>query len=159
LSFNNQGTMTYEASADPFPADATPIAVRFTPNEPPRFVNPTGDPPDRFVQIRVIVGDTGTLMGGVPGDDLIVVGAVDDGHGSFYDGVLPTGEVTSFGFANRNDSIGTTQPAKNRGSSRAGRPVWVLFSPNWGHLPGIAGRSRRLNSRHQSDVDSRGQHA
>ena len=80
--------------------DATPVAIRFAPGQPPRFVNPTGAPPDRYVSIRAEIDDTGTLVGGVPGDDLVILGEVDaDGNGTIdYDGVLLTGEVTDFGF-------------------------------------------------------------
>ena len=56
------------------------------------------------VAIDIQVDNLGGLLGGVPGDDLLVEGEVSLPSG-FFSGVLLTGEVTAFGFR---DSGGTT---------------------------------------------------
>ena len=83
--------------------DAAPLAILFP---PPRFVfDSTSAPKD--VKINIVVDATGALIGGTPGDDLVVIGAVDTTGDSVLDtdGVLLTGEVTAFGFL---DSGGPT---------------------------------------------------
>jgi|GEM_PF-2152560 len=101
IVFDSQGSTSYNAATDVFTVDANPIAARFAFNDPPRLVVPTGQPATETVSINIVVDDSGALIGGVPGDDLIVMGEVDsDGNGSVdYDGVLLTGEITDFGFA------------------------------------------------------------
>ncbi|MHC4696041.1 MAG: hypothetical protein ACYTFA_04780, partial [Planctomycetota bacterium] len=107
LVFNTQGNTVYDADVDLLSADALPLAIRFFSGGPIRLVTPTGTPPSERMSIRVEVDDTGALIGGVPGDDLIVEGEVDeDGDGlADFSGVLLTGEVIAFGFE---DSGGTT---------------------------------------------------
>jgi hypothetical protein len=123
LFYDNQGALLYDPQAGAaylstsagadllstglLSVDASPIAIRFAPTEPPRFVNPTGDPPSEVLSIRARIDDTGLLFGGIANEDLIVVGEVDaDGNGSVdYAGILLTGEVAEFGFL---DSGGST---------------------------------------------------
>ncbi|MCH8149639.1 MAG: hypothetical protein IH987_16910, partial [Planctomycetes bacterium] len=82
IVFDSRGTTTYDAASDLFSVDAAPIAIRFTPADRPRTINPTGDPPMENVSINIFVDENGDLIGGVPGDDLIVIGEVDsDGDG------------------------------------------------------------------------------
>jgi|GEM_PF-3379726 len=104
IVFDGRGTSSYNAVTDVFLVDADPIAVKFAPEEEPRPVGPTGQPLNEEVSIRLTVNDEGLLSGGVPGDDLVVIGEVDaDGDGTVdYAGVLLTGEITDFGF----DTIG-----------------------------------------------------
>ena len=108
LVFDNDGVTTYDAGTDLLSIDSCPIAIRFTPTSTPRFVIPTGDPPSEVLSIRAVITDIGVLFGGVPEEDLIVIGEVDpDGTGPLppISGTLLTGEVAEFGFA---DSGGTT---------------------------------------------------
>ncbi len=54
------------------------------------------------VQISIVVSNTGALVGGVAGDDLVLQGTVSrvvNGVTNTYSGVLLTGEVTAFGFS------------------------------------------------------------
>jgi hypothetical protein len=97
---SNPDATTYNATSDLLSIDATPIAIRFAPTEPPRFVNPTGDPPAEVLTIRAVIDASGTLIGGIENEDLVVTGEVDaDGDGDVdYAGVLLTGEVAEFGF-------------------------------------------------------------
>ena len=57
-----------------------------------------------------LVDDTGAVVGGVSGDDIIVRGAVDvDGDNVIdFDGVLITGEILDFGFEDTNPPPATT---------------------------------------------------
>lgn len=99
IAYDNQGTTHYNAAADVFSVDATPLAIRFA-GGPPAIISGT----EGFV-INVTVDDTGALTGGVPGDDLVVSGDVTVPGLGFVSGVLLTGEVTGFGFQ---DSGGST---------------------------------------------------
>jgi hypothetical protein len=98
-AYDNQGTTTYDAATGLLSIDARPIATRFAAGEPPRFVG-ADDAGDRYLFLRVRLDTNGDLLGGVPGDDFIVVGAVDqNGDGTpDFTGVLLAGEVAQFGF-------------------------------------------------------------
>ncbi len=98
--YNNQGVTTYSAAEDLFAIDANPIAVQLAPDGIPRLILPVNG--DETVQIQAIVDENGGLVGGVDGDDFVVIGQVDlDGDGEIdAEGVLITGEVTEFGFFN-----------------------------------------------------------
>ena len=104
LSFNNQGTTTYDATTDQFLVDASPLAIRLTSSDAPVLISPVPEFGETLV-INATVDETGSLTGGVPGDDLLVFGQVDLGATGFFSGVLLTGEVTGFGFR---DSGGST---------------------------------------------------
>ncbi len=100
LLFDSAGITEYDATTDLLSIEATPISLRFTGVTPPRFVNPTGVPAAEFMSILIEVGPDGSLVGGVVGDDLIIVGEVDEDGDNIVDfaGVLLTGEVLGFGF-------------------------------------------------------------
>lgn len=100
LTYDSNGTTNYSSASDTFALLASPIAIRFTPSSVPRLVMPTGMPAQEVLSIGASISDTGSVMGGVFGDDLIVQGEVDqDGNGSIdFAGVLLTGEVLQFGF-------------------------------------------------------------
>jgi len=104
ISYNSQGTTTYDAALDQFLVDASPLAIRLAPTDPPLLITAVPGLGETLV-INVTVDDTGALTGGTPGDDLLVVGEVDLGATGFFSGVLLTGEVTGFGYR---DSGGTT---------------------------------------------------
>ncbi|MCK6456589.1 MAG: hypothetical protein L6Q92_08685 [Phycisphaerae bacterium] len=100
LTYDSNGATSYNAGSAIFTITASPIAIRFSNVSPPRFVNPTGFPPSETLSINVELDAAGNLVGGIPGDDLLIVGQVDaDGNGSIdYSGTLLTGEVDAFGF-------------------------------------------------------------
>jgi len=104
ISFDNQGTTTYDATTDQFFINASPLAIRLAPTDPPVLITAVPGLGETLV-INATVDDTGALTGGAPGDDLLVVGEVDLGATGFFSGVLLTGEVTGFGYR---DSGGTT---------------------------------------------------
>jgi hypothetical protein len=99
LSFDNGGILNYDASADSLRIDAFPIAIRLDSGSAPRFITPVPQGVE-FFRIGAEVDDTGALVGGILGDDLEIVGAVDlDGDGTNdAEGTLLTAEVTKFGF-------------------------------------------------------------
>ena len=119
--YDNQGTLTYNISAGGIllppgsgldllatgllRVTASPIAIRFSPSEPPRFVVPTGDPAIEGLIVRARIDENGLLYGGVINEDLILIGEVDaDGDGLIdYAGILLTGEIAEFGF----EDVGT----------------------------------------------------
>jgi 5-hydroxyisourate hydrolase-like protein (transthyretin family) len=101
IDYNVDGFVTYDNASDSYLIDATPSI--YTPSMgggPGFFFN--GD-----LKINIQVDDTGALIGGAPGDDLLITGDVDI-DGDFvvdYSGVLLTGEVAEFGYQ---DSGSTT---------------------------------------------------
>jgi hypothetical protein len=103
LSFDNQGTTIYDATIDRFTVNASPIAIRLVAGGVPILITPTGS--GETFDINVTVDDSGVLVSGVPGDDLVVTGSVNLGGLGAFSGTLLTGEVTAFGFQ---DSGGTT---------------------------------------------------
>jgi hypothetical protein len=100
LTYDSNGQTSYNATSDAFAIIASPIAIRFTPSSPPRLVMPTGVPAQEVLSIGASISDTGTVLGGIFGDDLIVQGQVDEDGDTIidYSGVLLTGEVLQFGF-------------------------------------------------------------
>ncbi len=99
LEYDNQGTISYDASAQALSVDATPLNFQQTVGGPLGFifVNADGSPAQFLIDIKV--DNAGNLIGGVPGDDLVVTGQADV-DGDFvvdYSGVLLTGEILQFG--------------------------------------------------------------
>ncbi len=95
--YDGGGSLNYDATSDILSINAYPLMIRFSAMEPPRFIRPVGG---LFsISIQVQVDDTGALVGGVPGDDLVVMGQVDkDGDGIVdFSGILLAGEVGQFG--------------------------------------------------------------
>lgn len=107
LTYDANGVVTYNAGSQSFKINASPIAIRFSPVSPPRLVTPTGVPPTEVLSVDIIVDGGGTLLSGVAGDDLVLVGQVDENGDSTpdYTGVLLTGEIIAFG---HEDSGGPT---------------------------------------------------
>ena len=91
--YDATGIVTYDAVAQSFDSDATPLAFRFSPTSARPVVAP------RDFQLHIKVDNDGNLIGGVAGDDFRVEGQIDqDGDGNFdFDGVLLTGEILEFG--------------------------------------------------------------
>lgn len=89
-------TLTYTTSNQLFRVDATPTAVLFSGTEAPRLISGT-----RSLAIRVLVNNSGNLIGGVTGNDFAMSGTVTRVVGTVtntYSGLLLAGEVTAFGF-------------------------------------------------------------
>ena len=100
ITYNSNGTVNYDSTTDVFSLDATPLAIGDVPAPAGFFFS--GD-----FDINIVVDDTGTLLSGIAGDDLTLVGDVDL-DGDFivdHSGVLLTGEVISF---DSTDSGGST---------------------------------------------------
>lgn len=96
LTFNNDGVLNF-TPGDPgaMSIDATALLFLFNATSFPTFVQ-NGD----FL-IDIEIDSAGNLVGGVPGDDLIVSGDLDLtflGFGS-YSGTLLTGEIVEYGSA------------------------------------------------------------
>lgn len=100
LSYDSNGTTTYNATSDALTLIASPISIRFSNVTPPRLVVPTGMPASEVLQIGAVISNAGAVISGVLGDDLVVQGQVDaDGNGSpDYTGILLTGEIIAFGY-------------------------------------------------------------
>lgn len=101
LSYDAMGTTDYDATSDLFEVDATPFTLQLGPGDPLRSILPVSGSGDHYLRISIEVDDTGSLVGGVSGDDLEVVGEVDlDGDTTIdASGTLLTGEILAFGFA------------------------------------------------------------
>jgi uncharacterized repeat protein (TIGR01451 family) len=92
FTYDSNGHIAYDAAAHTFNLDATPLT--FKPSA--SITRPVvADPVSglRSVQIRINVDNSGNLIGGADGPDLIVYGSVA-GYGS---GLLLTGEISQFG--------------------------------------------------------------
>jgi hypothetical protein len=86
ISYDNLGMTSYDATTDVFSVDASSLSILLGGPPPSPISNGTFD-------ISIEVDDTGSLVGGVPGDDLSITG--DIGAGLV---VLLTGEILEFGF-------------------------------------------------------------
>jgi protocatechuate 3,4-dioxygenase beta subunit len=97
------GTVAYDAGSFHFENDATPLLFRETAVSLPRTVNAP-----RGFTIDINVDNSGNLIGGVPGDDLVLTGSIDLNGDTIIDvsGTLLTGEILQFGHAN--SASGTT---------------------------------------------------
>lgn len=96
--FDNTGTTDFNSDTGILSTNALPIAARFSSTTAPVFINPGAD--GESVTINVQVDSAGNLVGGVSGDDLVIIGEIDtDNDGTAdYSGTLLTGEVLDFGF-------------------------------------------------------------
>lgn len=75
IGFDNQGETVYTASDGLLEIEASPTAIRLSAGDPPILITPT----PVFGEVLSINArlDAGcSLVGGVPGDDLVVVGEV-----------------------------------------------------------------------------------
>jgi SdrD B-like domain/Prealbumin-like fold domain len=102
FDYDVDGTINYDANTDTLAIDATPFLFwQSALDIPPGFFTANPD-----LKINIHIDDTGALVGGVPGDDLVISGDVDvnDDFIADYSGVLLTGEVTQFGY----EDSGTT---------------------------------------------------
>ncbi|RKY07458.1 MAG: hypothetical protein DRP56_05660 [Planctomycetota bacterium] len=94
----NGGSTSYDAASNLFTVNSVPAVIRFSPLTPPRVVLP--DNGVKSMTLSLQVDETGTFVGGVAGDDLVITGQVDeDGDGTpDYTGVLLAGDVVEFGY-------------------------------------------------------------
>ena len=102
MTYDNQGTLNYSAATGLLLVDATPAGIRFPGERRPSAIYPSNG--SQFIMMGVQLDSTGAMVGGVAGDDIIVVGKVSYGT-TEYDGVLLTGEIDGFGYL---DSGGVT---------------------------------------------------
>lgn len=100
LTYDSNGTLTYNGTSKAFDIAAAPIAIRFTPVSPPRLVTPTGSPASEVLKISIVLDGAGNVISGIPGDDLVIEGQVDQNGDTIpdYTGILLTGEIVAFGF-------------------------------------------------------------
>src|SRR5262245_8252249 len=102
LTYDSNGVTTFNAASNSFTITASPIAIIFPPPyaQVPRLVTPTGSPASEVVSVGAVISSTGSIISGVPGNDLVIQGQVDaDGNGSIdFSGILLTGEILQFGF-------------------------------------------------------------
>ena len=105
FQYDNQGAVVYDAANDTFDVNATPLLFRESSGS--SFVPVTGT---ANLEIHIEVDETGRLVGGVAGDDLVVQGSVDvDGDAiADYTGTLLTGEILAFGAENTGATSGAT---------------------------------------------------
>jgi hypothetical protein len=91
IGYNSGGTVSYDQVSDEFSISATPLSL-----ENSLGINLFDD---GSLDINVLVDSSGTLVGGSPGDDLVLMGDVDTDGDFIADvsGVLLTGEITAFG--------------------------------------------------------------
>ncbi|MCB1865300.1 MAG: hypothetical protein KDG50_07690 [Chromatiales bacterium] len=90
------GGLTYDATTDLFSAVAPGGSARFSAaNSPVPVLGGT-------ITMNIVVDGSGALVGGVPGNDLVVTGTIPAAGGfpMSFSGTLITGEVTAFGFLN-----------------------------------------------------------
>ena len=100
MSFSGNGNTAYIADQGLFSVVSEPLALQLP---PVRFFSDADTEPKNF-EISISVDSSGQLVGGVPGDDLLVTGSIDlDGDGvADANGTLLTGEIAQFGFRETN---------------------------------------------------------
>lgn len=100
LTYDSNGTLTYNGTSKALDIVASPVAIRFTPVSPPRLVTPTGVPAAEVLKVGIVLDGAGAVISGVPGDDLVIQGQVDQNGDTIpdYTGILLTGEIMAFGF-------------------------------------------------------------
>lgn len=99
ITFESDKTVSYDATSDLFSVDAVPVDIRLSQATDPVPITPSSDQGKR-IDINILVDETGSLISGVPGDDVVVVGEVDLGALGVFSGLLLTGEVTDFNYQN-----------------------------------------------------------
>ncbi len=99
ITFDSNGTITYDEASKLLFVDVRPIAIQLSPTSAPIFF---GDPGagQRSFTIGVKVGPTGGLLGGIPDDDLLIHGSVDLGAQGSFSGTLLRGNVRFFDYEN-----------------------------------------------------------
>ncbi len=98
INYDDNGTLEYYSRADVLTADASPTKLTFS-----RYVRGRVYNGDFDLEIRV--DDTGAVIGGIDGDDLVITGTVTVG-GEDFSGTLLTGEIVAFGYYDTIDSSG-----------------------------------------------------
>lgn len=102
------GTLEYDAGTDKLSVEATPtfwiLDLYSTPPNMGLVLPPA------CLSIGILVDETGELIGGLPGHDLLLTGGVDidingDGTLDHLAGVLLTGEIDQFGHQNEPDTF------------------------------------------------------
>ena len=105
VNFNGTGpSLVYDAPSQAFGIVARALSFFDGVNAPKPIIG------TRSTDIHVTVDSSGSLVGGVPGDDFLLVGTIDNNGNGVVDagdtsGTLLAGEVLQFGFQ---DSGGTT---------------------------------------------------
>ena len=94
ISFGGTGTTVYNAGTTKLDVNASPLTFRETSGSNAITISGT-----RTFQIQIQVDNSGNLIGGVDGADLLVQGVATIG-GKTYSGTLLTGEIEAFGFKN-----------------------------------------------------------
>jgi len=102
IDYNDTGRIDYDCAAERFDlTEAVPIDYVEPDQFPFNFRPVTGAFPDSlYFEIHIVVDSSGNLQGGVPGDDLELLGSIDINGDGFVDvsGPLLTGEICQFGF-------------------------------------------------------------
>jgi hypothetical protein len=95
VTYDVLGTLAYNATAETFDSQAVPTAFRLSSTSPPVVVRAP-----RNFQLHFLVDNSGNVIGGVPGDDLLIEGQIDVNRDNIidYDGVLLTAEIRQFGY-------------------------------------------------------------
>ena len=105
INYLNTGSFStsYNSGSQIFTVTTTPTTIKFTASEPTfSILTP------RSMTIRIQVDNTGALVGGVPGPDLLISGRVQRVVGTVtntYIGLLLTGEVTAFGYQDTGTAV------------------------------------------------------
>lgn len=96
ITYDTTGTLTYDASSQAFDLQARPLQFAEIP-APGFFRTIEGS---RNFEIHIKVDNSGNLLGGVPGDDIVLTGDIDINGDSLIDvsGTLLTGEIVEFGY-------------------------------------------------------------
>jgi len=89
INFSGAGTTQYDVTTGLFTVDSVPVSFV----KPPMKTIEGGSSISESFILSIELDSLGDLIGGVPGDDLIVTGSV-----GAFDGVLLTAEVTKFGY-------------------------------------------------------------
>ncbi len=117
IDYDYNGTLNYSEQADLFSADAMPTRLTFNQTFYGRIRS--GD-----FDLNIQVDDTGALIGGVDGDDLVITGVVNVG-GFDFSGTLLTGEIIAFGY---HDTVGSSTDEFDFRFTPTGGTLMPLFT-------------------------------
>ncbi len=97
--YDATGTLAYTAATHLYGATAAPTSFVLSTGARPVTVVSTPGNPMAFT-LNFQVDGSGNVIGGVPGDDLVIKGAVDTNRDGVYEyqGTLLTGEIVAFGY-------------------------------------------------------------
>ena len=94
VTYDSTGHLSYDPTSHAFNLDATPLLFKGASTGSTTPINADTGSGIKTVQIRINVDNSGNLIGGVAGPDLVITGSIKN----IGSGTLLTGEISQFGY-------------------------------------------------------------